>query len=157
MCKPFFTSAMAQGNVHHGRNLRKFREWRDMKQETLAYELGDDWTQKKISTLERKDVIEPVLLQQISQILKVPVELFDTVNDDPSINIIGNTFTASDNGVNAGITSGDNHNFISNPVEKWIEALAKNEALYERLLQSEKEKVELLTATLQKLEGLMKK
>ncbi|XZF14453.1 helix-turn-helix domain-containing protein [Chitinophagaceae bacterium MMS25-I14] len=144
---------MAHNKAHHGRNLRKFREWRDMKQETLAFEMGDDWTQKKISTLERKDVIEPALLQQLSQILKMPVEAFDNLNEDPSINIINSTF--SDNAIGGGI-AGDVVNNI-NPIDKWLEALAENKALYERLLQAEKEKNELLTSMLEKLEGLMKK
>jgi hypothetical protein len=30
----------------------------NIKQEALAYDLGEDWNQKKISILEQKDVIE---------------------------------------------------------------------------------------------------
>jgi hypothetical protein len=33
--------------IHHGRNVRHFRELKDIKQEVLAKELGDDWTQRK--------------------------------------------------------------------------------------------------------------
>ncbi len=36
------TSAMEK-KVHEGRNVRRFREMLGIKQETLAYELGDDW------------------------------------------------------------------------------------------------------------------
>ncbi|XZF15956.1 XRE family transcriptional regulator [Chitinophagaceae bacterium MMS25-I14] len=148
MCKSFFTSTMAQGNVHHGRNLRKFREWRDMKQETLAYELGDDWTQKKISTLERKEEIEPVLLQQLSKILTVPVELFDMANDDPAVNIVNSTFT--DSATYVGNIGGENNQngWTFNPVEKWMEAMEENKrlqeenrALYERLLKEKDEAI----------------
>ncbi len=52
--------------VHEGRNVRRFREMLGIKQETLAYELGDDWNQKKISVLEQKETIDASLLQQIS-------------------------------------------------------------------------------------------
>ena len=38
----------------------------------------------------------------------------------------------------------------STPIDKWVEALDENKKLYERLLQSEKEKVELLQALLGK-------
>ena len=36
------------------------------------------------------------------------------------------------------------YNCNINPIEKWLEALEENQKLYERLLASEKEKVELL-------------
>jgi len=42
-----------------------------MKQEALASELGEYWTQKKVSLLEAKESIEPALLQQISSILQI--------------------------------------------------------------------------------------
>ena len=34
--------------------------------------------------------------------------------------------------------------FNFNPIDKWVEALEENKKLYERLLQSEREEVELL-------------
>jgi hypothetical protein len=49
-------------NVHHGRNIKRFREMKLMKQEALASALGDDWTQKKVSLLEGKEEIEPGIL-----------------------------------------------------------------------------------------------
>ena len=60
--------------VHQGKNVRRFREMMGLKQEGFAYELGDDWTQKKVSLLEQKEIIEDELLEQIAKILKVPVE-----------------------------------------------------------------------------------
>ncbi|HEV7378465.1 MAG TPA: XRE family transcriptional regulator, partial [Dyadobacter sp.] len=44
--------------IHHGRNIRRFREMLGLKQEGLAYELGEDWTQKRVSLLEQKEVVE---------------------------------------------------------------------------------------------------
>jgi len=34
-----------------------------MKQDALAYELGGEWTQKKISQLEQRDTLEPEVLE----------------------------------------------------------------------------------------------
>ncbi|PZF71498.1 helix-turn-helix domain-containing protein [Taibaiella soli] len=134
---------MANHNkAHHGKNLRKFREWKGLKQEALAFEMGDDWSQKKISLLEQKEIIDDAILQQLSTVLKIPVEAFDALNEDPSVNIIGNTITESAVGIN--------HDTIINPTEKWLAALEENKQLYERLLQSEKEKVELLQRLLDK-------
>lgn len=126
--------------AHHGKNLRKFREWKGYKQEALAFEMGDDWSQKKISLLEQKETIDDAILQQLSTVLQIPVEAFDALNEDPSINIINSTLNESQ--VNTDISGDQNVNF--NPLEKWLAALEENKQLYERLLQSEKEKVEML-------------
>lgn len=44
--------------IHQGRNVKRFREMQGIKQEALAFDLGDEWNQKKISLLEQKEVIE---------------------------------------------------------------------------------------------------
>ena len=136
---------MSHHKAHHGKNLRRFREWKGLKQEALAFEMGDDWSQKKISLLEQKEQIDDKILEQLSAVLKIPVEAFDALNEDPAINIINSTF--SDQAVGAIGSAGD---YIVNPVEKWLEAMKKNEELYERLLQAEREKVEMLQQLLSK-------
>lgn len=35
--------------IHHGQNIKRFREMLNLKQDALAHELGEDWNQKKIS------------------------------------------------------------------------------------------------------------
>ncbi len=45
---------MPNKKVYQGRNIKRFREMLGIKQEVLAYELGEDWNQKKISMLEQK-------------------------------------------------------------------------------------------------------
>ena len=122
--------------IHQGRNVKRFREMLGIKQETLAYELGEDWTQKKISLLEQKEIIENDLLEQVARVLKVPVEAIRNFDEQVAINIISNTF--HDNAINM------NYQCTFNPLEKYIEALNENKKLYERLLESEKEKVEIL-------------
>lgn len=47
--------------VHQGRNVKRFREMLGVKQEALAFDLGDDWNQKKISLLEQKDEVDVAL------------------------------------------------------------------------------------------------
>ena len=46
--------------IHQGRNVKRFREMLGIKQEGLAYELGDDWNQKKISLLEQKEELSHI-------------------------------------------------------------------------------------------------
>ncbi len=130
------TSTDMSEKIHQGRNVKRFREMLGIKQETLAYELGEDWTQKKVSVLEQKDIIENDLLEQVARALKVPVEAIKNFDEQVAINIISNTF--HDHAINM------NYQCTFNPLEKYIEALEENKKLYERLLESEREKVVIL-------------
>ncbi len=123
--------------IHHGRNIKRFREMMGIKQETLAHELGPDWSQKKISLLEQKEEVEEELLRQVAEILKVPAEAIKNF-DSESVNNFFNTFQDQSTGAFY------NYNCTFNPIDKWVEALEENKKLYERLLESEKEKVEML-------------
>ncbi|SHF80347.1 Helix-turn-helix domain-containing protein [Flavisolibacter ginsengisoli DSM 18119] len=130
----------AEPRVHQGRNVKRFREMCGLKQEALALELGADWNQKRISLLEAKEEIEPEILKQVADVLKMPVEAFTKLDDDGAFNIISNTFNSHDYSTSIGYRS----SFNFNVADKWMEALEENKRLYERLLQSEREKVELL-------------
>lgn len=126
--------------IHHGRNIKRFREMMGIKQEALAFELGEDWSQKKISLLEQKEEVEDDLLRQVAEILKVPAEAIKSFNEEKAVNIISNSFTSHDNAT--GLIY--NHNPTFNPIDKLIEAMEENQKLYERLLESEREKVEMM-------------
>ncbi|MCP1995460.1 XRE family transcriptional regulator [Flavobacterium sp. HSC-61S13] len=127
--------------IHQGRNVKRFREMLGIKQEVLAFDLGDDWNQKKISLLEQKEHIEVPLLQQISAVLKIPVEAFQNFDEEQAIYNISCNF--SDNAVN---NNGFNIQNI-NPVEKIIELHDQKIALYERMLAEK----ETMMARLEKL------
>lgn len=107
-----------------------------IKQETLANELGDDWSQKKISLLEQKEAIDAPLLQEISDIMKIPVEAFRNFDEEQAINIISNTFD------NCNQPASVFYNSTINPLEELIKVHAEKIALYERML---KEKDEMMT------------
>jgi two-component system response regulator VicR len=40
----------------------------------LAFELGEDWNQQKISLLEQREKIDNDILEQVAAILKIPAE-----------------------------------------------------------------------------------
>ncbi|TPG38221.1 helix-turn-helix domain-containing protein [Flavobacterium pectinovorum] len=127
--------------VHQGRNVKRFREMLGIKQEALAFDLGNDWNQKKISVLEQKDVIEDNLLKQISNALKIPVEAFQNFDEEQAVNLISCNF--SDNAMfNNRIEV-----FNNNPIEEIKKLHEEKIALYERML---KEKDEMM-ARLEKL------
>ena len=56
--------------IHEGRNVKRFREMLGIKQEALALQLGDEWSQRKISLLEQKESIDAPLLQELADALK---------------------------------------------------------------------------------------
>jgi transcriptional regulator with XRE-family HTH domain len=116
--------------IHQGRNVKRFREMLGIKQEGLAYMLGDDWNQKKISALEQKDMIDDLLLEQVAKLLKVPADAIKNFDEEAAINVIGNSY--HDNS-----TSNVNYHCTFNPIDKIVE-------LYDALVKSEKEKNELL-------------
>jgi transcriptional regulator with XRE-family HTH domain len=126
--------------VHQGRNIKRFREMLGLKQEALALELGEDWNQKRISLLEAKETIEDDVLAQVATILKVPVEAIKNFDEEKAIHNIQNNYD------NAVIHGGPtvNYNCTFNPIDKLVELFEENKKLYERLLQAEKEKNELL-------------
>lgn len=104
-----------------------------IKQEALAFDLGDDWNQKKISLLEQKDVIEDPLLKKISEVLKIPVEAFQNFDEEQAVNIISNTFGDHSIGYQK------NDNPIFNPIEQVLKLHEEKIALYERMLKEKDE------------------
>lgn len=44
--------------------------------------LGDDWSQRRISLLEAKEVIEPELLSKVAQALRVPEEAIKNFDEE---------------------------------------------------------------------------
>ena len=119
--------------IHQGRNVKRFREMLGIKQEALAFDLGNDWNQKKISMLEQKDVIEEDMLRQISNALKIPVEAFQNFDEEQAINIISNTFHDTQGLINYSPT------FNNNPIDQLIKLHEENIALYESMLKEKNE------------------
>jgi transcriptional regulator with XRE-family HTH domain len=140
---PLYLQTMSE-KIHHGRNIKRFREMMGIKQEALAHELGEDWSQKKISLLEQKEEVEEELLRQVGEILRIPVEAFQNFDEEQAINIIANTF---DNGA-IGYQKNENCNF--QPLDKILQLHEEKIALYERML---KEKDEMMV----RLEKLLSK
>ncbi len=130
--------------IHEGRNVKRFREMLGMKQDALAYELGDDWNQQKISLLEQKEVLEPDVLYRVSRALKIPETVIKNFDEENVINIISNTVNNNDNANGNSLFS---YYPTINPIEKLVELHEQKIALYERML---KEKDEMM-ARLEKL------
>nr|WP_319998896.1 helix-turn-helix transcriptional regulator [uncultured Draconibacterium sp.] len=127
-----------EAKVHEGRNVKRFREMLGIKQDTLAYELGEGWTQKKISQLEQKETIELPLLHEIANTLKIPVEAFQNFDEEQAINIISNTFD------NCNQPASIFYNSTVNPVDQIMKLHEEKIALYERMLKEKDEMMDRL-------------
>lgn len=120
---------------HIGRNISRIRELRDMKQEALAQAIGT--TQQSISIIEGSESVDDEKLKAIADALGVPAEVIRNFSEEAVFNIIGNTYNDDSSSIK-------NYNCTFNPLDKLLEAIEKNEQLYERLIQVEKDKAAYL-------------
>jgi transcriptional regulator with XRE-family HTH domain len=130
--------------LHIGRKIARIRELKGIKQEALAIDLNV--SQQTVSNIEKSEKIEDEVLEKIAKALGVAPEAIKNFNEEAVINYF-NTF--NDNSFTNGAYNAFSCNF--NPIDKWLEVLDENRRLYnekvdllERLLASEREKVELL-------------
>ena len=122
-----------------------------IKQEAFAAELGEDRSQGRISLLEQKEEIQDGILEEVAKVLRVPVEAIKNFDEEKAINVISNTFHKKAFIYNTGTIN-------INPLDKWLETLEENKRLneenknlFERLLQSEKDKLEILEKMLKQI------
>lgn len=108
-----------------GKKIKRVREIRGMKQETLAMLLN--LSQSSISNMEQAEQIEPDRLEGVAVALGVTKEFIENISDDPS------TFTN-----NVYSQGNDIYNQINNPIDKVIE-------LYEKLLAQKDQIISQLT------------
>ena len=138
---------MTTAKKHIGRNIAKIREMRGIKQETLAELLGV--SQQKISLFENTEDLEDIKLEPIAKALEISVEALKNFSEEAVFNIISNTFNEN---------SSNNNNYLCtiNPIDKLIEVYDENKKLYERLLESEKEKSRLIEELINKITKMQK-
>lgn len=120
--------------MHIGRKISRIREIRGIKQEFLANELG--LSQSTISNIEQSEQVEDATLERIAKILGVSSEGIKNFNEESLINNINTSYDNSTFNVNNSCTF--------NPLDKLMAAVEENKNLYERLLASEREKLELV-------------
>lgn len=121
---------------HIGRNISRIRELRDMKQEALAQALGT--SQQTISAIENSETIDDAKLEEVAKALGVTPEGIKNYSDENILSIINNTFNSHDSSTLNAV----NFQPTFNPLDKVVELY--QEKLYERLIQTEKDKVEYL-------------
>ena len=118
---------------HVGRNLQRIRVYLGMKQEALAADLGVN--QQVISKIEKQEEIEEGFLKRIAEVLGISEEVIKDFDVEKTIFNI-NHHNYKDANISEGATTYAIVQQI-NPLEKIVE-------LYERLLKSDQDKIEIL-------------
>lgn len=142
---------MAVPNVkstHIGRKIERLRELRGIKQDALAGSLGI--SQQAVSKMEQSEEVDDARLAKVAEILGVSVDAIKQFNEDALVNLINdihnNTFESS--------SSAFIYNQF-NPIDKLMQVVEhnrklseENKNLYERLLESERKRNDLLESLL---------
>ncbi|MDR1729783.1 MAG: helix-turn-helix transcriptional regulator [Prevotellaceae bacterium] len=129
----------------HGANVKRWREWRGMKQEVLAEQVG--MSQANLSYYEKKAKIEQEVLEKLAQALGIPVKAITELDENLPINIITNTFNGEVTGagaVGSGTNNVENYQPTYNPFDKIAELYNEKDALYERMLKEKESVIKLL-------------
>jgi transcriptional regulator with XRE-family HTH domain len=124
---------------HIGRKISRIRELKDMKQEALAQALGT--SQQTVSTIENSENIDEERLIEVAKALGVSVEAIKNFTEEGMINYFNSFY---DNSSSQGNSFNQGMFATFNPLDKMMEIVDENRKLYERLLQSEKDKIEFL-------------
>ena len=126
-----------------GRKVRHMRELLNFTQEDVANKMGV--SQQTISNIESNEEVEAEQLEKVARAMGVTADAIKDLNEDAAVyNIIQNNYEGSTNEGASNFVGGYNNHYSFNPVEKWLEAMKKNEKLYEELLKSEREKVAMM-------------
>ncbi len=135
------THTASNPKIHEGRNVKRFREMLGIKQDALAFELGDEWNQQRISTLEQKEKIDSEILEQVAAILKIPAEAIRNFDEEQAVNIISNTFHDSSfvNHDSSFVNLGNTNTFNINPLAELRRLHEEKMELYERMLKEKDE------------------
>ncbi|WP_255474199.1 helix-turn-helix domain-containing protein [Pontibacter qinzhouensis] len=126
--------------AHIGRKISRIRELRGIKQESLAQELGV--SQQTVSRIEASEAVEEETLVKIAGVLGVQAEAIKNFSEEAAINYF--------NSFNDSSSSTFNNHCTFNPLDKLMEVIEENKKLYERLLQGEREKLELMERLLKR-------
>ena len=120
------------------------RELLSLTQEEVAEKMGI--SQQAVSNIESNETVEREQLDRVAKAMGVSPEAIRYFDEDATVyNIVTNS------GNNNAI--GQNYNCTFNPLDKLMEAMEKNEKLYEKLLKSEQEKVAILERFLEERKG----
>ena len=132
--------------LHLGRNVQRVREICGMKQMALADKTG--MSQQNISKLEQSEHIPDDTLEKLANGLGVTADFLKSFDDERAVYNIQTNYNCTDN-------AGQQQNYYQPTIHNNSPA-EQVAAIFEKLLQSEREKVELLTNANNALQDLVR-
>lgn len=122
--------------IHQGKNAKKYREAKNVKQEVIAQELNI--SQQAVSNLEKRAELDDATIKIYSHILDIDEIFIRNVADDCPIETTSNFFDNSSQILNF------------NPIDKVVELFSDKDTLYERMLADKEKTSELLEKIIDK-------
>lgn len=122
--------------IHQGKNAKKYREAKNVKQEVIAQELNI--SQQAVSNLEKRAELDDATIKVYSLVLGIDEVFIRNVADDYSIETTSNFFDNSSQILNF------------NPLDKVVELFSDKDTLYERMLADKEKTSELLQKIIDK-------
>ncbi len=123
-------------SIHQGKNVKRLREAKGVKQEVIAMEL--DITQQAVSQLEKRQELDDVTIAAYAKALEI--------NEDFIRNMTDNSLPENSNYFYDYIQNKDvsTQNLTFNPLDKLAEVYSEKDQLYERIVELKNEKCALL-------------
>ena len=124
-------------SVHQGKNAKRLREAKGIKQEEIAMEL--DITQQAVSLLEKRQELDDETIAVYARVLGIDESFIRNMVDD-SLPEGSNYFYDQ----SSQISQHNTQTLNFNPLDKVMELCSEKDQLYERMLELEKEKSALM-------------
>ena len=134
-------------SVHQGRNAKRLREAKGIKQEAIAIELKI--SQQAVSQLEKRQELDDETIAVYAKVLGIDEDFIRNMVDESLLE--GSTYFY-DHSSQIRSTQVNTQNLTFNPLDKLVEVYSEKDKLYERIIELEKEKNDLMGQMLKEKE-----
>lgn len=131
-------------SVHQGRNAKRLREAKSIKQEAIAIELKI--SQQAVSQLEKRQELDDETIAVYAKVLGIDEDFIRNMTDD---SLEGSNYFYDHSFQNRDYST---QNLTFNPLDKLVEVYSEKDKLYERIIELEKEKNDLMGQMLKEKE-----
>lgn len=144
------TDNVMTGRIHHGRNVKRLRREKGMKQELLADLVS--LSQQTISRYEAMKVIDDEMLERFAKALGVAVDDIKSMEEDSDINIFIENHNRFENSDGVSFSSSGIEQKCVNTNAPVFNPLDKVSELYERIIQEKEDRIAMLNKRMEELE-----
>ncbi len=124
-------------SVHQGRNAKRLREAKGIKQEAIAIDL--EISQQAVSQLEKRQELDDATIAVYAKVLEIDESFIRNMVDESLLE--GSTYFYDHSIQNKNVNT---QSLTFNPLDKLVEVYSEKDQLYERIIELEKEKSALM-------------